>query len=295
MREQIQTHLQKRIQSYVSQTRLPHSDEKAEKKRTSLEQRQAELVKVNAKGFIDKVEKKQSDIEHIHYHVHLQYLIKQKKMMFLEEEIELRRAEFYKGVLVEDYEINPFIKEEMVLEPEIRSEEPLERQAKVGFHYNRQKAVQYAERWWNSYNPAYKKFDVNCTNYISQCLHQGNAPMRGYPSRTNGWWMQHNNWSFSWSVANSLRWHLEMSKSGLRAREVSSPEELLPGDVICYDFEGDGRINHTTIVTGKDANGMPLVNAHTANSRMRYWAYEDSTAYTPNIQYKFFTIIDDGK
>ena len=38
--------------------------------------------------------------------------------------------------------------------------------------------------------------------------------------------------------------------------------------------------------------GMPLVNAHTYNSRMRYWAYEDSSAYTPNIKYKFFTIVD---
>ncbi len=295
MREQLQAHLQKRVQSYVSQTRLSHSDEKIEKKRALLEQRQAELVKVNAKGFIDKVKNKQPDIEHVDYHVHLQYLIKQKKLMFMEEEIELRRAEFYKGVLVEDHEIHPFIKEEMVLETETPSEEPLERQSKARFHYNRQKAVQYAERWWNSYNPAYKKFDVDCTNYISQCLHQGKAPMRGHPNRNQGWWMQNDNWSYSWSVANALRWHLETSKSGLRAKAVSSPEELLLGDVICYDFEGDGRINHTTIVTGKDANGMPLVNAHTANSRMRYWAYEDSTAYTPNIQYKFFTIIGDGK
>ena len=30
----------------------------------------------------------------------------------------------------------------------------------------------------------------DCTNYVSQCLHQGEAPMRGYPNRVNGWWMQ---------------------------------------------------------------------------------------------------------
>lgn len=64
------------------------------------------------------------------------------------------------------------------------------------------------------------------------------------------------------------------------------------GDVICYDFEGDGRWNHTTIVVAKDADGMPLVNANTYNSRMRYWAYEDSTAYTPNMKYAFFHITD---
>ena len=79
---------------------------------------------------------------------------------------------------------------------------------------------------------------------------------------------------------------------GLRGKEVQDPRELILGDVICYDF-GDGRINHFTIVTGKDAFGMPLVNAHTTNSRLRYWAYEDSSAYTKNIKYKFFTIVDD--
>ncbi|MGE1104293.1 amidase domain-containing protein, partial [Peribacillus simplex] len=29
------------------------------------------------------------------------------------------------------------------------------------------------------------------------------------------------------------------------------------------------------------------------DSRMRYWSYEDSTAYTPSIRYAFFHITDD--
>ena len=44
--------------------------------------------------------------------------------------------------------------------------------------YNRQAAVQYANLWWNRRNPAFPNFDVDCTNYISQCLLAG-APMRG--------------------------------------------------------------------------------------------------------------------
>ena len=69
-------------------------------------------------------------------------------------------------------------------------------------------------------------------------------------------------------------------------------EELILGDVIAYDFEDDGRWNHTTIVVAKDADGMPLVNAHSANSRRRYWNYEDSSKYTPQMKYKFFHIIN---
>jgi hypothetical protein len=186
-----------------------------------------------------------------------------------------------------DKEMIPYAKQ---AELEFTAED--EKEERNSYRYNRLKAVQYAERWWNSYNPAYKTFENNCTNYISQCLHAGGAPMRGYPNKGNGWWLQNNNWSYSWTVAHSLRLYLANSKSGLRAREVSSPDQLLLGDVICYDFEGDGRFNHNTMVTGKDAYGMPLVNANTYNSRMRYWAYEDSSAYTPNIKYKFFTIVE---
>ena len=76
------------------------------------------------------------------------------------------------------------------------------------------------------------------------------------------------------------------------SRGGREPEELILGDVIAYDFEDDGRWNHTTIVVAKDADGMPLVNAHSANSRRRYWNYEDSSKYTPQMKYKFFHIIN---
>ena len=163
--------------------------------------------------------------------------------------------------------------------------------------YNRQKAVDYANKWWNSYNPRFRAFEVDCTNFISQCLWAGGAPMSFTNSRSKGWWYRGNgsrtdNWSFSWAVAHNLRWYLATSKSGLTATEVTSPDQLELGDVICYDFDGDGRWQHNTIVTAKDAAGMPLVNAHTDNSRQRHWAYKDSRAWTEKTQYKFFHIHD---
>ena len=57
-----------------------------------------------------------------------------------------------------------------------------------------------------------KKFENNCTNFISQCLHAGGAPMRGYPNRGSGWWLQNKNWSYSWAVAHSLRLYLLILK-----------------------------------------------------------------------------------
>lgn len=154
--------------------------------------------------------------------------------------------------------------------------------------YNRQVAVEYARKWWNSANPAYPTFQVDCTNFISQCLRAGGLKMSGYPDRAKGWWIQGRNWSYSWSVAHALRWYLESSKQ--LARRVYSIAELKLGDIIFIDFEGDGRMNHSLIVTSF-INGEPYVHAHTSNSANRHYLYKDSSAYTPNIQYYFYHIL----
>lgn len=158
-------------------------------------------------------------------------------------------------------------------------------------NYNREAAVAYANQWWNRANPAYPYFEVDCTNFVSQCLRTGGATMWGAPNRSTGWWIQGENWSFSWSVAHSMRWYFETSKQGLRAQRVTSPAQLMLGDIILYDFTGDGRVDHSTIVTNIQ-NGVPYVNAHTSDSINRHYAYTDSTAYTRAIQYYYFHIID---
>ncbi|WP_066401057.1 amidase domain-containing protein [Neobacillus mesonae] len=288
MEKALQELFEFRVQQFVGNERNARDlFSKAEIKLESLLKRSAEIVKAKAAGnIIDTTN--EEEFQKVKYLAHYQYLIKQRGSLYLEEETEERVAKFYKGALIMDEEVKPPIMENDSFSIQNASE-PEER---ISYQYDRLKAVQYAERWWNTYNPAYKKFENNCTNYISQCLRAGEAPMRGHPNRGTGWWYQHTNWSYSWAVAHSLKNYLGNSKSGLKAKQVSSPEQLNLGDVICYDFEGDGRFNHNTIVTGKDANGMPLVNANTYNSRMRYWAYEDSSAYTPNIKYRFYNIID---
>jgi len=158
--------------------------------------------------------------------------------------------------------------------------------------YNRIEAVRYAELWWNDYNPKFHRFEDDCTNYVSQCLYAGGIPMEFSYSRSKGWWYRggENGWSYSWTVANSFKHYLETG-GHIRVQKVERPENLTIGDVICYDFDGDGKWQHNTIVVRKDGQGMPLVNAHTTNSRNRYWDYRNSTAYTPNIQYAFFHIM----
>lgn len=278
------------ISEYTTRGLSHFQHDKVKRKKESCENRHAEIVKVEAAGKVIEVSTQPDETQTVLYDVHYKYLVKQGSFIYLEEEVENRRAVYYDGRIYSDEEETAAVDQAVTTEENSLTDEEGER---VTYQYNRLKAVQYAEKWWNTYNPAYRKFENDCTNYISQCLHAGDAPMRGYPSQGKGWWMRNNRWSYSWTVANSMRLHLPQSTIGLRAREAEGPHKLKLGDVICYDFEGDGRFDHTTIVTGRDADGMPLVNAHTFNSRMRYWKYEDSTAYTPNIKYKFYTIVDD--
>lgn len=164
--------------------------------------------------------------------------------------------------------------------------------------YKREEAVAYAERWWKEPNPAYELFEVNCTNYVSQCLFAGQAPMNYTGRRESGWWYKGRSngrelWSFSWAVADSLQRYLPRPRgAGVQAEEVDSPDALQLGDVICYDWDGTGRFGHNTIVTAHAPDGAPLVNANTVSSRHRYWDYRDSYAWTERTRYRFLRIVD---
>ncbi|MDY0395915.1 amidase domain-containing protein [Virgibacillus halophilus] len=242
------------------------------------------MVRIKGEGKVYQKLRTNDDLNY-RYLLHLEILMRQGKHFYMEEQVFPFVCKTKEGKTIHrlvEITTDQAAPQLALLESEVAEE--------TRFSYDRMSAVQYAENWWNSYNPAYRKFDVDCTNYVSQCLKAGGAPMWGAPNRSKGWWYQGGSWSFSWAVAHSFRWYLSGAKQGLKGLEVHTPQELAPGDVICYDFEGDGRFNHNTIVVAKDSEGMPLVNAHTNNSRHRYWSYEDSAAWTPEINYKFFRI-----
>lgn len=283
MREQLKAALQNRVERYTS-NQEERSEEKLIRKQQQLKKRHADIVRAHGAGKVQSLSYDQDDTV-LHYQVHLQYFIKQQDTFYIEEEIEDREARFSNGLLDSDNEVEMKWNENDIF---FSLEEETER---VDYRYDRRSAVQYAERWWNEFNPAFHKFTDDCTNFISQCLHSGGIPMWGSPHKGKGWWMGRNSWSYSWTSAHGLYLFLANS-GGILTKKVANPQELNVGDIICIDFEGNGRFDHSLIVTTKDANGMPLVNAHTTNSRHRYWSYEDSSRYTPNIVYKFFVILD---
>ncbi|MDQ0205250.1 amidase domain-containing protein [Alkalicoccobacillus murimartini] len=262
-----------------------------ERSKNVQKRRHVALVHSKASGTITRMHKVDQQTI-VDYTVFFEWLYKQQNQLYVEERQEFRRVLFEKG--------NPITDKEIIIQPldlDPKAPLPIDQQGedasslRTKNRYNRREAVRYAERWWNDYNPTYNKFTDNCTNFISQCLHAGGAPMNRSGQKSKGWWTEGASWSLSWTVAHSLRWYLSGSTSGLRGEEKATAQELQLGDVICYDFTGDGRWQHTTMVVAKDENNEPLVNAQTVNSRMRYWTYEDSTAWTPEIKYKFFRIM----
>lgn len=160
--------------------------------------------------------------------------------------------------------------------------------------YDRTRAYQYAERWWNDHNPQYTNMGVDCTNYVSQILFAGGLPMVRTGKRQSGWWYSHkgNTWSYSWAVAHALSRYLSTSGGAFHTQIVAGPEALDIGDVISYDWQGSGRYDHNTVVTGFDPQGLPLVNAHTVNSHQRFFSYADSYAWTPRTRYLFIHFVD---
>jgi hypothetical protein len=155
--------------------------------------------------------------------------------------------------------------------------------------YDRIQAVQYAAMWWSSFNPMFRAFPDDNTNFVSQCLWAGRMPMEVTLRRDTGWWYlgPAEQWSLSWVFAHSLYGYLDLSGRG-EPRETAGELEL--GDVISYDWNRDDIWTHNTIVVGFDPTGEPLVAAHSLPSWGRPWRYLDSPAYLEQVQYRFWHI-----
>ncbi|MBX6394323.1 MAG: amidase domain-containing protein [Alicyclobacillaceae bacterium] len=163
--------------------------------------------------------------------------------------------------------------------------------------FDRLQVFKYAELWWDAYNPRFRAFRVDCTNFVSQCLWHGGMPMEMSESVEQGWWYAwqgdgQDRWSLSWAVSHSLYWYLRALSERGRVRFIDHPQQLHLGDVIFYDWNGDGTWQHTAVVADFDPEGRPLVNAHTTASYHRLWDYRDSPAWSERTRYAFVHIED---
>jgi hypothetical protein len=139
----------------------------------------------------------------------------------------------------------------------------------------RKKAVNYADRLAGaasdgqngySYNPEYPNYNGrggDCSNYVSQALHEGAFKTDG------GWNHTGDSATRSWCNAGGLQSYLIWSGKGYEmargtySQVYKTAYDLIPGDVIA--FVEKGKVVHMAIVTGADSKGYPLVNTHTTD------------------------------
>jgi hypothetical protein len=147
--------------------------------------------------------------------------------------------------------------------------------------FNRQAAKEYAVQYWRNYNPAYRSFDKDCTNFISQAMRAGGwTDVTGWYRDPKHWWYNILNQTWSWvGVPYWYEFALNHSK---RTTLLSNPKSLWEGEVLQVDFTFDGTKDHTMIVTRRTSSEIYLTY-HTTDTFERSFA-SLSTAY-PNARW----------
>lgn len=138
--------------------------------------------------------------------------------------------------------------------------------------YSPSTAVNYAVTYWSNYNSAYRAYDNDCTNFISQAVRAGGWPFDEVGDRTanNTWYYGSFTFttSYSWAGAHNFNLFFNQSGRGFAAQYFS---DLLVGDLLQADFgpSPDGNISHSMVVTKKDSYGNVYLTYHSFNTRDR--------------------------
>lgn len=115
---------------------------------------------------------------------------------------------------------------------------------------NKNAAVAYARKWALKRNPSYRKFDLNCTNFISQAMRAGGwKDDTGLWTSEKNWWYNSLNQSRPW--VNAEDWFRFTRNHSKRGSVITNLSKVVPGDVIQIKFKGQTRIGHSMIVTKK--------------------------------------------
>jgi hypothetical protein len=171
-------------------------------------------------------------------------------------------------------------------------------------HYNRLKAVEYAQCYAEQQNQSYPFYDGNdCSNFISQALLAGGWFMiPGWAQNTMAWW--HKNASASpnptvggggilswsdasrtWTKAAQLYQHLFLQNRGSK---VKGPEELTLGDLVFQEI--NGRVMHSMMVTKKSSDDIAL--SYHSHNRLNKPLKEILASYTESTIFHYCKVHD---
>lgn len=133
--------------------------------------------------------------------------------------------------------------------------------------FSRAKALEYVEKYWNTFNPDFHQYSNDCTNFVSQCWNYAGIPM------TVGW---HGGIEYITShpgVTNSDSWvntdefynymtHEVRGSTPLAVVKWSSTEVNI-GNVVQFWNPGDNAWSHADIITALDTPYGITYGCHT--------------------------------
>ena len=172
----------------------------------------------------------------------------------------------------------------------------------TAYAYNATNAVNYADTWAEARNPGYTQFSSDCTNFVSQVMRAGGAAMNDdwfyYGSR---------NYSRTWSVADDFKWYVKDVYGAARLASGWTRDGRYHGStylypyinnssnipntgrvVIFYDWDDDGKIDHSAYCVGTGYSNdqniyADLVDQHTTDRYRTRWtlhSYNSQSAFT---------------
>ncbi len=149
--------------------------------------------------------------------------------------------------------------------------------------FNWEAARSYARIWacppgstcYPNGNPNYRNFATSgtrggdCTNFVSQALRAGGwTDLGGYLNYTSpeAWWYDSFKQSYTWVGAHYFYRFLASHPD--RVGLAPNVWDLLPGDLLQIDFEGDGEVDHTMILTWRYETQpvQSFISYHTNNT-----------------------------
>lgn len=152
--------------------------------------------------------------------------------------------------------------------------------------YNVNNAVQYAEAYYQNYNPAYANFNGkggDCANFASQCIAAGGMPqVVCQPYGTDGWYYRsETNLSATWNGSTNLRRWMGDNR-GLAV--TASKSTVYAGSPVFYSTQGNGTFQHSAFCVGTNSAGTPIVNAHNNDRQHAFWNYYTGAAAIETVQ-----------
>ena len=132
--------------------------------------------------------------------------------------------------------------------------------AAVTYNYNVSNAVAYADKYCINYNSAYNSYKGrggDCANFVSQCLYNG-----GFPQDST--WYKH---SVAWINVMKQIAHFKKYGSFMSANNGN----ILTGNPIYFDWNGDSTYDHATICVGRNNSGVPILDSHTKDLYHATW------------------------